>query len=174
MFKYRTFSLRHVNRSSFTVSIHEIHTYTSFVRYFCISADKGSFRDHCASRDHANFACLVSLVTRAVSDARHRRFPSKIHFRHGRIAGLTMHGRCLERREAAQGKKETEEIGRVSRFFPSRATGHVPFDPGNPHLRSIDLLARSGRWSIGISRFPIIDPRGLQIRVMSRNRKKKQ
>lgn len=52
-----------------------------------------------------------------------------------------MHGRCLERRKAAQSKKGTEEIGRVSRFFPSRATSHVPLDPENPHLRSIDLLA---------------------------------
>ena len=85
----------------------------------------------------------ISLVTRAVSDVGHRHSPSKIRFRYGRIAGLTMHGRCLEWRETVQSKKEMEEIGRVSRFVPSRAIGYVPFNPGNPHLRSIDLLARS-------------------------------
>lgn len=75
----------------------------------------------------------------------HRHSPSKIHFRHGRIAGLTMHGQSLEWRETVQSKKEMEEIGRVSRFVPLRATDYVPFNPKNPHLRSIDLLTRSGR-----------------------------
>lgn len=64
--------------------------------------------------------------------ALHRRFPSKI--RHGRIAGLTMAARRLERR-CKTIRKETEEAGRVSRFFLSRATG-----PGN---QPIDRFTRT-------------------------------
>jgi len=118
-------------------------------------------------RDHANFAWRVSLVTRAISNARYRHFQANSFS--SRPNCLTMHGRCLERRKAVQGKKETEEIGRVSRFFPSRATGYVPFGESAP---SIDRFTRA-RWSLIHRGFAISDhrplPRGSRIHVISRN-----
>jgi len=71
----------------------------------------------------------ISRVARYNSsiDALHRHFPSKIHFRHGRIAGLTVHARCLEWRKAAQGKKEIRKksgMFRVSSLHARPTTIH--------------------------------------------------
>lgn len=68
----------------------------------------------------------ISHVARYNSSiyALHRHFLSKIHFRYGRIAGLTVHARCLEWRKAAQGKKEIRKKSGVSSLHARSTTIH--------------------------------------------------
>lgn len=114
----------------------------------------------CTRREIALVYAVSSTTGSVIVDhaSRHNFEQSKIHFRYGRIAALTtLEPESLEEHESRscatstdrpteRGKGQRFGIGRVSCFFPSRATDLVPFDLENPRLWSIYPPGR-GHWS---------------------------